>query len=168
MKDLEFIKTDLKKSVGDKLYIHCINVMNTAVELADCYNVSLEKSKIAGLLHDCGKLYNKNIGNLEHAVLGGKIAFEKYGIEDKEILDAILYHTTGRPNMTMLEKIIYLADKIEPNRKYDGVEELRSLAYVNIDNAIIKSLENTFNYLNSKKIEIDEKSLETYNYLKNV
>lgn len=168
MKDIEYIKEDLKKSVGEKLYIHCTNVMNTAIDLASYYNVSTEKAMIAGLLHDCGKLLNQKIGNLEHAVLGSEIAAAKYEVTDTEVINAILFHTTGRENMTMLEKIIYIADKIEPNRKYNGVDSIRELAYENIDKAIIKSLENTFEYLKSKNIEIDSKSFTTYEFLNNI
>ncbi len=166
MKDIEYIKEDLKKSIGEKLYGHCVNVMNTAVDLADFYKVDVEKARLAGLLHDCGKLINQRIGNLEHAGLGAEIAKSKYEIADEEIYNAILYHTTGRVNMTTLDKIIYIADKIEPNRKYDGVDELRDLAYSNIDKAIIKSFENTFDYLKSKDIEIDKQSIDSYEYLK--
>lgn len=168
MKDMEYIKKDLKESIGDKLYIHCVNVMNTAVDLAVFYKVDVEKTRIAGLLHDCGKLYNKNIKNLEHAGLGAVIAKDKYEIEDKEIIDAILYHTTGRKNMTMLEKIIYLADKIEPNRSYDGLDEIRELAYSNIDKAIMKSFESTFKFLKAKNVYIDKQSLDSYEYIKNI
>ncbi len=167
MKSIEYIKEDLKKSIGEKLYIHSINVMNTAVDLASYYNISTEKAELAGLLHDSGKLLNQNVGNLEHAVYGSKIAANKYEINDTDVINAILYHTTGRENMTMLDKIIYIADKIEPNRKYDGVELLRELAFTNIDKAIIKSLESTFEYLKSKNIEIDSKSITTYEFLKN-
>ncbi len=166
MKDIEYIKEDLRKSIGEKLYIHCTNVMNTAFDLALNYKIPTDKAMIAGLLHDSGKLLNENVGNLEHAVLGSEIAANKYGIDDIDVINAILYHTTGRENMTMLEKIIYLADKIEPNRRYDGVDTIRELAYTNIDEAIIKSLENTFEYLKSKNIEIDNQSLVTYDFLK--
>ena len=166
MKDIEYIKEDLKKSVGEKLYIHCTNVMNTAIDLALKYNISTDKAMLAGLLHDSGKLLNQKVGNLEHAFLGSEIAKNKYGINDIDVINAILYHTTGRENMTMLEKITYLADKIEPNRRYDGVETIRELAYTNIDKAIIMSLENTFDYLKSKNIAIDNKSLLTYDFLK--
>ncbi len=167
MKDIEQIKEDLKKSVGDKLYIHCVNVMNTAVDLAVYYKVDIEKARIAGLLHDCGKLYNKNIKNLEHAGLGAEIVKDKYGVEDKEIINAILYHTTGRENMTMLEKIVYIADKIEPNREYDVVDEIRELAYSNMDKAIMKSFESTFRYLKAKNVYIDKQSLDSYEFIKN-
>ncbi len=167
MKDIEYIKEDLKKSIGEKLYIHCVNVMNTAADLAARYKEDVEKAKIAGLLHDCGKLLSQNIKNLEHAGLGAEIAKSKYGVEDEEIIDAILCHTTGKENMTMLDKIIYIADKIEPNRKYEGLEEIRELAYSNIDRAVIKSLENTFKYLKSKNEDIDNQSLVSYEFLKN-
>jgi predicted HD superfamily hydrolase involved in NAD metabolism len=167
MKDIEYIKKDLKESIGNKLYNHCVNVMNTAVDLAVHYKVDVEKARISGLLHDCGKLYNKNIGNLEHADLGAEIAKGKYDVEDNEIINAILYHTTGRENMTMLEKIVYIADKIEPNRSYDRVDEIREMAYSNIDKAIMKSFESTFGYLRAKKVHIDKKSLDSYEFLKN-
>jgi putative nucleotidyltransferase with HDIG domain len=167
MKDINYIKEDLKKSVGERLYIHCINVMNTSIDLAIRYKEDVEKAKVAGLLHDCGKLLNQNVKDLEHAGLGAKIAKTKYKIEDEEIINAILYHTTGRENMTMLEKIVYLADKIEPNRKYPSLEEIRKLAYLNIDKAIIKSFESTFKYLEVKNVDIDKQSLVSYEYLKN-
>ncbi len=166
MKNLEYIKKDLKESIGDKLYVHCVNVMNTSIDLAEHYKIDLEKARVAGLLHDCGKLFNKKIGNLEHASLGAKIAKDKYEIEDSEIIDAILYHTTGKENMTMLEKIIYLADKIEVNRSYDGVDEIRELAYINIDKAIMRSFESTFGYLKTKNVYIDKQSLDSYEFLK--
>ncbi|QSX06968.1 bis(5'-nucleosyl)-tetraphosphatase (symmetrical) YqeK [Sedimentibacter sp. zth1] len=164
MVDIEQMQIKLKTQIGEKLFFHCNNTMNTAKELALFYGVDTEQASIAGLLHDCGKL--KNIGSLEHAALGSKLANTEYNIEDKEILDAILYHTTGRKNMTMLEKIIYISDKIEPNRHYYGVAELRKLVYNDIDYAIIKSLENTFSYLKSKDIEIDKQSIDTLEYLK--
>ena len=165
-KEYIYIKEDLKKSIGERLYKHCVNVMNTAADLAQKYGVSTQKAKTAGLLHDCGKLLNQNVKNLEHAFTGSNIAASKYGVDDTNVLDAILYHTTGREDMTMLEKIIYISDKIEPDRSYEGVEEIRKLAFSNIDAAIVKSLEITFKYLESKNIEIDKQSLLTYEYLK--
>lgn len=165
MKDLDTIKQKLQLTIGDRLLRHSVNVMDTAVDLAKHYGVDIEKARIAGVLHDCGKLKNKNIGNLEHSKLGCEIATTEYGVNDEEILDAIKYHTTGRENMTMLEKIVYIADKIEPDRNYDGVESIRELAYKNIDDSIIKSLNNTFNYLKQKGIEVDKSSEETLNYL---
>ena len=78
-----------------------------------------------------------------HGVLGACEAQSKFGIYDPEILDAVKYHTTGKGNMSMLAKIIYIADYIEPNRDFDGVRELRSLAYRDIDEAIIKGIDDT-------------------------
>ena len=77
-----------------------------------------------------------------------------------------MYHTTGRVNMTILEKIIYIADKIEYNRKYEGVEEIRKTAYMNINEAIIKSLESTIEYVKSRNKELNIESVNTLNYLK--
>ena len=94
------------------------------------------------------------------------LAGAKYGVEDESILNAILYHTTGRVNMTLLEKIIFIADKIEPARHYEGVEEIRKEAYKNIDAAIIKSLESTIEYVRSRNMVLDMESVNTLNYLK--
>lgn len=165
MKDINYIINNLKETLGEKLYTHCINVMNLAVDLAIYYKVDLEKARIAGLLHDCGKL--KNINNLDHAGLGAEIAKNEYGVEDEEIINAILYHTTGRENMTMLEKIVYVADKAEPSREYDVVDEVRKLAYSDIDRAIVISFESTFGYLRAKGIDVDKRSFDSYQYLKN-
>lgn len=167
MYDYKSIELKLENTIGEKLFKHCYNTMETAIQLADYYKQDKEKAKIAGLLHDCGKLKDKNIGALEHAVDGRNIAMKVYDIKDEEVLDAILYHTTGRPNMTMLEKIIYIADKIEPNRKYAGVDSIREYAFNGyIDKAIIKSFENTFSYLKLQNKEIDNRSYETYECLK--
>lgn len=154
----------LKETVGDKTCSHCINVMHEAVKLAGFYNVDEEKARVAGLLHDCGKFRNKG-DNLTHAELGAQLARSNYGVEDVDILNAIRYHTTGREAMTQLEKIIFIADKIEVNRSYKGVEELRHLAYYNIDKAIIKSIDSTMEYVRQKNSVVDIKSVKTLEYL---
>lgn len=119
-----------------------MGVMYTAASLAMCYGADIQKALTAGLLHDCGKYcpaeeqirlcgrYGIDLTRSElempaliHARLGAYLAEHEYGIKDREILDAVTYHTTGRPGMSMLEKIIYIADYIEPNRrKYRGFQ----------------------------------------------
>lgn len=154
----------LRETVGDKTCNHCINVMNEAVKLAKFYNIDEEKAGIAGLLHDCGKFRNTG-DDLTHASLGAQLASSNYGVEDVDILNAIRYHTTGREAMTQLEKIVFIADKIEVNRSYKGVEELRHLAYYDIDKAIIKSIESTIEYVKQKNSVVDIESVKTLNYL---
>ena len=92
----------------------------------------------------------------------------KKKIVDDEILSGVRYHTTAKENMSMIEKILFISDKIEPNRKYDTVEELRKLADYNIDKAIIKFLNDSFNYLEKKSERIHPLSIRARDYLVNM
>lgn len=165
MVNTEIIISQLNEAVGSKICNHCIRTMEESEKLAKIYDVDVEKARIAGLLHDCGKLWDKKVDNLKHAKEGALLAKEKYNIHDVDILNAIRYHTTGREAMTMLEKIVYIADKIESNRKFEGVEEIRSLAYDNINDAIIKSLMSTIEYVKQRNLDIDIESVKTLDYL---
>ncbi|MDW5300557.1 MAG: bis(5'-nucleosyl)-tetraphosphatase (symmetrical) YqeK [Sedimentibacter sp.] len=161
------MKEILESSVGTKLYNHCLSTMEEAGKLARIYGVDEEKAKIAGLLHDCGKSNNKEENdNLTHAGTSAMLARSVYNIDDEEIINAILYHTTGRENMTILEKIIFIADKIEPNRHYEGVEDLRRIAYNNIDDALINALESTIEYVKRRNQELNIESINTLRFLK--
>lgn len=163
--NFEKMKQTLAGSISEKRFMHSMGVMEEAVRLAAIYRADEEQAKIAGLLHDCGKSMDKN-DNLTHAKKSAELARTVYGIEDEEILSAIRYHTTGREDMTMLEKIVYLADKTEKNRRYEGVEELRTLADEDIDDAIICSLERTIEYVKMRSQELDIESLKTLKFLK--
>ena len=129
------MKKKVKNHLDKERYEHTLGVMYMAGALAMCYQVDLEKALTSGLLHDCAKClssekklklcekYHLKVSEAEkgnpgllHAKLGAYLAEAKFDIEDKEILDAITYHTTGRPRMTLLDKILYVADYIEPNR----------------------------------------------------
>ena len=102
-----------------------------------------------------------------HSKVGSFIAASKYDIKDDDILNAILNHTTGRPSMSLLEKIVFIADYIEPNRRtIPGLMESRKLAFTDIDKALLFILENILNYLENTNSEIDEKTKITYNYYK--
>lgn len=165
-----WIYEELKKDIGTERYSHSINVMNTSIELAKLYNCSIEEAKIAGLLHDCGKFQDKikilkmvdefdiildNVMKkntaLAHGPLGVAIAKSKYNISNPNILNAIRYHTTGREEMTLLEKIVFIADLIEPSRNFQGVEEMRKLAYENLDESIILALNKNIQFVIEKK-----------------
>lgn len=163
--DLCEIKKKLEV-VNPHIYLHSVSTMEEAEKLAVHYNADAEKAKIAGLLHDCGKKMTKGEDNLTHANLSAKMARELFNIHDTEILDAIMYHTTGRENMTLLDKIIFISDKIESRRKYDKVDELRIKAYENIDDAIIISLESTVEYVKMRNLELDHESLITLEFLR--
>jgi len=180
------MKSKLIEKLPAKRYEHSIGVEYTAGNLAFVHGVNLEKALIAGLLHDCAKYVSndkkiqkcqkRNIAitqceydnpELLHAKLSAVYAKEKYHVDDKEILDAIACHTTGKPNMTTLDKIIYIADYIEPNRNpLPEMDIIRKEAYQDLDLCLLHILSNTVNYLESKSGSIDPVTLETYEYYK--
>ena len=104
---------------------------------------------------------------LIHAKLGAYLARCEYRVKDQEIIDAITWHTTGRPGMTLLEKIIYIADYIEPNRKIiPGLEEIRSIVFQDIDRAVYLSAKNTVRYLDNGGKAVDPMTISTCEYYK--
>lgn len=176
----------LQNQLDSHRYVHTIGVMYTAASMAMRYHENLEKAMLAGLLHDCAKGYSnkrklelcrqyslpiadaeeKNPGLL-HAKLGAYIAKTEYHIQDTSILDAICYHTTGRPNMTLLDKIIYIADYIEPHRcEAPNLEEVRQLAFQDIDQCLARILKDSLEYLDMREEIVDPMTEQTYNYYK--
>lgn len=160
------IEEDLITVISKKRFIHTMGVVESSRELAIRYNENVEHATISALLHDYAKGFKKaelmkyiEAANIEldevlmnaHELLHGKVASliakEKFKILEHNILNAIEYHTTGRANMSKLEKIIYLADFIEPGRVYEGVDELRKIAKVSLDKAVFKALNNTIAYV---------------------
>ena len=160
------MKALLKGRLQNKRYDHCIQVMETAAHLAKIHGVDKDAAEIAGLLHD----YAKNMSPeelrqvareleveldpvvcrhmmLAHGPIGAAMVQRDLGISEPEILDAIRYHTYGRVGMGPLEKIIYLADFIEPGRKFKGAEELRKTALDNLDKAVLMALESSLLHL---------------------
>ena len=178
------IKEHLKKVLKPGRYEHTLGVEYTADCLAMRYGCDMTKADLAGLLHDCAKwIPNKEKvamckerkipftqveqenPELLHAKLGAEVAKETYGIEDEEILSAIRWHTTGKPDMTLLEKIIFVADYMEPNRdKAPELDKIRRLAFKDLDQCLIFILKQTLEYLNGKTASCDPMTLETYHY----
>lgn len=148
----------LKKELDHQRFVHTLGVEETAIEMARLFGEDEEKAALAGLLHDCAKCMPlsqmikaarhedvddvmKESKALMHAVAGRCVARDIYHVEDPEVLDAIRWHTTGRGEMSALEKIIYLADMIEPNRKpFEGLETLRGLCREDLDRAMHTAL----------------------------
>jgi len=143
----EEMRALLETSLKPSRYQHSLGVAETAVFLAQRFGVNEEQAKVAGLLHDCAREFRNEdliteaekrlivVGDIErqmplllHAYVGSRLVTEKYGVSDHAIEQAIWRHTVGGAKMTKLDKIIWFADMIEPNRAYPGVEELRSLA----------------------------------------
>ena len=186
--DVYKLQNKMKKALEPKRYEHTLGVAYVAASLAFAYEIDSKKAFVAGLLHDSAKclshqkrlsICKKNgiaISKVEeenpvllHAKVGAYFAKEKYGIEDSDILNAILYHTTGRPDMSLLEKIIYVADYIEPHRKkLPRLMEIRKVAFFDLDMAIYMILENSLSYLEKGDSKIDSKTKETYEFYKDV
>lgn len=175
------INTYLKNSLSSKRYKHSLGTANTARKLAIHYNADPLKAEFTGLCHDLAKEIKKekmlkyidqfsiykdpciiNQPNLAHGEVAAGVLNTQFGIEDNEILEAIKWHTYGCEHMQLLSKIIYMADIIEPSRTFDSVDELRRLAFINLDAAILKFNENCERYMNSSgqiKHENTEKML---------
>lgn len=185
-RNLKNIQPSLKSSLSKQKFEHTISTVYTAMCLAMKYEVNLQQAEIAALLHDCAKcipndkkikecrkhnikMTEAELANpdLLHAKLGAFMAMNVYHIDDKEIINAILKHTTGAPNMTMLEKILYVADYIEPGRnKADNLTYIRKLAFEDIDKAIFVILGDTLEFLRKKGGAIDVMTNKAYEYYK--
>lgn len=181
--NIDCIKKTLKDNLTEKRYIHTLGVVDTAVKLADIYGEDPLKAQLAALCHDSYKcisveennklveFYNLddkylNNKNLAHSKIAALKLSEDFNIFDEDVKNAIEFHTTGRVGMSMLEKIIYIADAIEPNREYFGLDKLRELAYKDIDKACMLSLSNTVNYLVKNSQRVDEETILALKYLK--
>lgn len=182
--DIKSIKKDLKEELKKDRYKHTINVSYTAICLAMRYEVDLEKAEIAGLLHDCAKCLSDDVQlkmcnskgieineteqkqpYLLHAKLGAYLAKKKYDVKDEEILSAIRKHTTGGADMTMLEKIIFVADYIEPARnKAENLQLIRKMAFVDIDESVYLIMRDTLDYLKKKGSLIDEQTRRAFEF----
>lgn len=154
----EKMEYKLKKALDKQRYEHTLGVEKTAKEMARIFGEDEEKAALAGLLHDCAKCLTlaqmlkaarhedtdaemRESKALMHAVAGCALAKEIYGVEDADVLSAIRWHTTGCAEMTRLQKIIYLADMVEPNRKpFPGLEPLRALCTKDLDGAMHAAL----------------------------
>lgn len=178
------MKKKLEKLLDSKRYEHTLGVAYTACSLAMCNQEDLDKALAAGLLHDCAKcMHNEKkiavcekhqipITEIErknpyllHAKAGSYLAQKQFRIHDKDVLNAILYHNTGRPKMSPLEKIIYVADYIEPGRKHaPNLAEIRRLAFQDLDSALLQILEDVLEYLHDSDAVIDPMTQKTYDY----
>ena len=180
----EEMQKKLKQDLKQERFIHTMGVVETAGRLADCYHEDMEKARVAALLHDCAKYIplEERIGycrehhvevteaelanlTLLHAKCGSIRAAEEYGIKDPDILHAIEVHTTGCPKMNLLDKIIYVADYIEPNRNHaPHLNELRKEAFADLDGTVLKIASDTLEYLKEAGKSIDPATYETWTY----
>ncbi|WP_274969895.1 bis(5'-nucleosyl)-tetraphosphatase (symmetrical) YqeK [Lachnoanaerobaculum orale] len=184
--NIDIIKADLKEKLPKKRYEHTLGVAYTAAALAMCYGEDILKAELAGILHDVAKAkksfelkddmkgyidpytdgaYVDLIANkapqILHAIYAPYLAKKDYKIEDKDILSAIRWHTTGKKDMTMLEKIVFVADYIEPNRKkLPDLDRIRTLSFHDISEAVKVIAKSTIEYLGSQGMYIDKFTYE--------
>lgn len=163
----------VKKQLTEQRYQHTLGVVQTAVQLAERYGADQKKAEAAAIFHDYAKFrkveemaeiirmssdipkdlleYDKE---LWHAPVGAYLIQHEVGITDEEVLDAIRFHTTGRVGMSRLEKVVCLADYIEPGRHFLGVEDVRKTAEQDLNQALAQSLYNTILFLEKKKQKV--------------
>lgn len=184
--NIDLIKADLKEKLPKKRYEHTLGVAYTAAALAMCYGEDILKAELAGILHDVAKakksfelkdymkeyidpytdgdyvaLIADKAPQILHAVYAPYLAKKDYKIEDKDILSAIRWHTTGKKDMTMLEKIVFVADYIEPNRKkLPDLDRIRTLSFHDISEALKVIAKSTIEYLGSQGMYIDKFTYE--------
>ncbi len=170
-----------KKTLSEKRYEHTCNVENLAVKLAKKHGADTEKVSLAAFLHDIAKELpkdkllqifvkndimtngiNKRPQPVWHGIAGAIIAKEEYGIDDEDVLNAIACHTTGRENMTLIDKIIYIADMAGEDRDYPEAEETRKNAMKNIDKTIISALGQNIEWLKAEGKQVDKETLKAY------
>ena len=185
---IEMLESQLRANLDTQRFIHTQGVAYTCAALAmKWHKYEVDRAMIAGYLHDCAKCmsYEEQLGvadenmiyitdyqmknpKLLHAVVGPTVAQEQYGIFDREIQDAIRTHTTGAPNMSIFQKIVFVADFIEPNRETPvlRMENFREMAFTDIDKAVFMIADRTVEYLASKGSDFDPATVATRDYYK--
>ena len=182
MLDLNELKNSVKAHLKPSRYHHTMGVLKFAVKLAEVHNVDIYSAEVAALLHDYGKHVSDqdilssmddeeknsvilNCPNLGHGTYSAVLAEKKFKVTDHNILNAIRNHTFGRKGMSKLEKIIYLADSLEEGRSYEGIEKIRALALVSLDEALLLSCSSTLLFELKRGNMIHEKTIELRNAL---
>lgn len=178
----EYYRSLIKTRMGQRRYIHSINVADAAVRLAEKYGADIDKAEVAGILHDCCKeiskdemlqimtsggiildAVEKNSSKLWHPIAGSVFVRDTLGIDDVDIINAVRYHTTGRAGMSVIEKIIFVADFIGAERDYDGVDIMRRKAFESLESAMLFGLQFTISDLAKRKMTIHSNAVHCYN-----
>jgi len=182
--EIQKIITELENGLDNKRFTHTIGVAYTAACIAMRFDYDMNKAYLAGLLHDCAKClthkerlaycdkFNLPVTEVEqenpallHAKVGADMCRRKFKIEDDEICNAVLYHTTGHPDMSTLDKIIYIADYIEPSRSdAPNLDIVRKQTFVDMDMALRTILSDSIAYLSASEKAVDPMTIQTYEY----
>lgn len=174
----------LKKTLTGERFTHSLGVQKASLKLAILYGVDPVKAKTAGLLHDFGKQFSsgellrkaRELGlpihpveemspDLLHGPVGAQLLRRDFGLKDKEIIEAISYHTTGRKEMGALSRIVFLADYIEENRSFSGVGEIRELSQRDLREALYKVLDRTIHYVLDRGLPLHPHSVDFRNVI---
>ncbi|AEB80844.1 TPA: bis(5'-nucleosyl)-tetraphosphatase (symmetrical) YqeK [Streptococcus suis] len=179
--DRQALLEKIRVAMKPARFQHVLGVEEAALALADRYGCDPKKASLAALLHDYAKEVEDQVfldliakydldkallnwdNNIWHGVVGAYKIAEDFGLEDQEIFQAIQRHTIGAGQMTLLDKLLYVADYIEPNRDFPGVDEARRIAKESLDKAVAYETAQTISYLAKKGIPIYPQTLETYN-----
>ncbi|HFI0480102.1 TPA: bis(5'-nucleosyl)-tetraphosphatase (symmetrical) YqeK [Streptococcus suis] len=179
--DRQALLEKIRVAMKPARFQHVLGVEEVALALADQYGCDPKKASLAALLHDYAKEVEDQVfldliakydldkdllnwdNNIWHGVVGAYKIAEDFGLEDEEIFQAIQRHTVGAGQMTLLDKVLYVADYIEPNREFPGVDEARRIARESLDKAVAYETAQTISYLAKKGIPIYPQTLETYN-----
>lgn len=175
------LKIELAKRIPSARYEHVLRVATLSEKLAEMYGVSVKAAEQAALFHDIAKFMDKEKlrsileeakldrqllffhHELWHGPVGALIANKEFGVADEDVLQAIRYHTTGRAGMSNLEKVLYVADMLEPCRDFPGVEQLREIAYIDLHEAMGACIHQSVQFLLSKKVPVFPDSIDCYN-----
>lgn len=182
------LQNRLREILPEYRFYHTLGVSYTAAGLAMSHGADIYKAELAGLLHDCAKYlkssemiaecekYQIEITDIErkspgllHTKLGAYFAKEVYGVTDEEVLSAILYHTTGKPDMSLLEEIIYVADYIEPGRpELPYINEMRACAFNNLHKATLYELQSVMTKISKGDGIMDKRTEETFEFYRRI
>ncbi|HWR41175.1 MAG TPA: bis(5'-nucleosyl)-tetraphosphatase (symmetrical) YqeK [Patescibacteria group bacterium] len=165
----EQIKQQLKQILSPPRFLHSLAVSRVAADLAERYGTDAAQAGLAGLLHDCARdMTAAELGQLVrdlaldvdkvemqvpallHAPVGAALLPQRYGIDDPDICRAVRWHTVGTTPMTLLDKVVYLADYIEPGRQFPGVDNIRDMAGIDLDRALLTALEQSIEYIGQR------------------
>ncbi len=184
--ELQHIRRIMSEKLAPKRFEHTLGVSYTAAALAMAHGADISSAQMAGLLHDCAKRFPENVlikkcedhgiklsedellsPAVIHAIYGAYLTEHKYGIADRDVVNAVRYHTTGRAGMSKLEKIVYIADYIEPTRDLSKqLQKLRSLAFKDLDETMSAMLDSTIGYLDLKKRHVAVDTYKALEYFK--
>ncbi len=179
---IEDYKSIIRPMMSERRYIHCVNVSLEAARLAPKYGADVKKAEVAGILHDitkeidlkkqlqiieCGDIIltdvEKATNKLWHAISGSVYIQTKLGVDDQDIINAIRYHTTGRANMSLLEKVVFLADFTSAERDYPDVDVIRQKADISLEDGMLYGLQFTLNKLLKNQGLLCLDTIEAYN-----